>query len=147
MSRSTLFAVLLSLLPAASQATAATLLPGPVPAEVVDVVDGDTIKVRARVWIDTEVLVNVRMRGIDAPELQGRCDLETAMATSARNRLIELVQSGSVELFDISGDKYGGRVLAGVRAQGGDAAEAMLRSGLVRPYQGHARQPWCLTHS
>jgi len=41
-------------------------------------------------------------------------------------------------------DKYGGRVLAdaGTRATS-DVAAALLAHGLVRPYAGGRREPWC----
>jgi hypothetical protein len=44
-------------------------LPGPIPAELVRVIDGDTIEVRARIWLDLDLTTRVRLAGIDAPEL------------------------------------------------------------------------------
>ena len=59
-------------------------LPGPVPARVLRVIDGDAIVVRARVWIDQQIEIQVRLGGIDTPELRGRCDFETTLARRAR---------------------------------------------------------------
>ena len=42
---------------------------GPYHAELIRVVDGDTVKVRVKTWIDHEVIASVRIKGIDAPEL------------------------------------------------------------------------------
>ena len=92
-------------------ATAETL-PGPVAARVERVVDGDTIAVTARVWLGQDVHVLVRVRGIDAPELRGRCAEETRRARAATRRAAAAVAAGSVTLWRISGDKYHGRVLA-----------------------------------
>ncbi|SON53826.1 hypothetical protein HDIA_0285 [Hartmannibacter diazotrophicus] len=119
-------------------------LAGPVPADVIKVIDGDTLLVRARVWIGTDVTIKVRLRGVDAPEMHARCTAERTMAEAATRRLGDLVSGGPVSLFDISGGKYGGRVIAGVLAASGrSVAEDLLRDGFVRHYQGKTREPWC----
>jgi endonuclease YncB( thermonuclease family) len=56
-----------------SRSIAGDLLEGPVTATVERVVDGDTLAVRAKIWIGHEIDVLVRLRGIDAPELRGDC--------------------------------------------------------------------------
>ncbi|CAO3414549.1 thermonuclease family protein [Azospirillum doebereinerae] len=119
-------------------------LPGPIPAEVVDVVDGDTLTVRATVWLGQSVETNVRLDGVDAPEMRARCPQEKALAESAREAVRGLVGVGPVQLLDVQPDKYGGRVRARIRvAGGGDLTEALLRTGLVRPYHGERRRSWC----
>ncbi|HYD30177.1 MAG TPA: thermonuclease family protein [Azospirillaceae bacterium] len=120
------------------------VLPGPVSAQVLEVVDGDTLRVRATVWLGQEVETRVRMEGVDTPELHGRCPREAEMAQEARRFLQRLVADGAVVLRDVQHDKYGGRVRARVATAGGDdVAEALVRAGLARAYLGEARQPWC----
>ena len=63
---------------------AAEILPGPVLAEVVEIIDGDTLAVRARIWLDQTIEARVRLSGIDAPELRGRCAAERHAAVAAR---------------------------------------------------------------
>ena len=101
---------------------------GPVPAEVIRVIDGDTIEVRAAVWIDVAVTVRVRLRGVDAPELTGaRCPAEHA----------------PIVLHDIRRDKYGGRVVAHVLAtDGDDLGQALLTARLAHTV-GAASGGWC----
>ena len=124
--------------------TSAETLPGPIAAEVIRVVDGDTLALRARIWIGMDIVVNARIRGIDAPELRGRCATEKALARSARAYLASLAADGRVRLAGIENDKYAGRVLADVVTENGvDLRAAMLESGLARPYDGGARAPWC----
>jgi endonuclease YncB( thermonuclease family) len=119
-------------------------LPGPVTADVVAVIDGDTLRVRAAVWVDLSVETLVRIRGIDAPELRGRCIGEREDARLATENLRRAVGEGPVTLRAIAGDKYFGRVVADVRSAGGtDLAVAMLASGLARPYGGGTRASWC----
>jgi endonuclease YncB( thermonuclease family) len=69
----------------AGGAARAEMLAGPVPARLVAVIDGDTIRVRARIWLDQEVETAVRLFGIDAPELTGACAAERALALDARD--------------------------------------------------------------
>jgi endonuclease YncB( thermonuclease family) len=125
-------------------ALAESLIAGPVAAEVVSVVDGDTLTVRARIWLDLEMTVNIRIRGIDAPELRGNCAREKMLAAAAAERLGEVAGAGTIQLLNIGKDKYFGRAVADVTTMvGRSGAPSMLASGLVRDYAGGARQGWC----
>lgn len=120
------------------------LLPGPVPARLVEVIDGDTLRVRALVWIDLELETLVRLRGIDTPELRGKCEAEKARARAAREALAALAGAGPVALFQVEYEKYAGRVLADVaNAEGSDLAQALIAAGHARAYAGGERQGWC----
>jgi len=120
------------------------LLPGPVPAEVVEVVDGDTLRVRAQVWIDLELETLVRLRGIDTPELRGKCEAEKAQARAAKDALARLAADGPVALTQVEYEKYAGRVLADIAGSSGqDLAQAMIAAGHARAYAGGERQGWC----
>jgi len=127
-------------------APATERLGGPVPAQVVRVIDGDTIQVRARIWLDQEVETRVRLDGVDAPELKARCARERALAVQARAFLDQRLAAPGAPVFlsDIRYGKYAGRVLARVRdARGADLAEALIAAGLARPYAGKRRASWC----
>lgn len=146
--RSTAVAVLaapmLALAPAGAAELAREVLDGPVPVEVIRIIDGDTIVVRAHPWLGVFVETRVRLAGIDAPELRGRCDGEIALAGRARDRLAELLAGGSARLDDVRHDKYGGRVRARVLdGNGVDVGAALIAAGLARPYHGERRRPWC----
>jgi endonuclease YncB( thermonuclease family) len=122
-----------------------------VEARVVEVVDGDTLAVRATVWLDQEVVTRVRLEGIDTPESRSTCATEKAMARAAKDKLAGLVRdamvdqgNGTITLYNVVYDKYGGRVRAQVRlADGTDVSEALIRAGAARAYNGGKRQPWC----
>jgi micrococcal nuclease len=140
--------VLVTLLAAAGvwarTALARDILAGPVAARVLRAVDGDTLQVRATVWLHVEIEVAVRIRGIDAPELHARCAAEREMALAATARLTEAVETGIIELSNIEDDKYGGRIVADVTTDdGASIAELMLASGLARSYDGGGRGAWC----
>ncbi|HYD70651.1 thermonuclease family protein [Azospirillum sp.] len=120
------------------------VLPGPIPADVLEVVDGDTLAVRATVWLGHSVETRVRLEGIDTPERRAQCPQEKQLAEAAHERLRALVADGRVTLLDVQNDKYGGRVRARVlTAAGADVAEALLTAGLARRYHGERRQSWC----
>jgi endonuclease YncB( thermonuclease family) len=119
-------------------------LAGPIPAQVVRVVDGDTILVRAHIWLGQEVETSVRMTGIDTPEIKARCEAERVKAEAARTFLISRVEGTIVQLRDVLTDKYGGRVRALVfDAKGSDLSAELIKAGLARSYDGGKRQPWC----
>ena len=91
------FGLALALLPGTPAATdAADSIAGPVAAEVLRVVDGDTLTVEAAIWVGQRITVNARIRGIDTPELRGRCPRESAMATVARDALVAIAGSARV---------------------------------------------------
>lgn len=128
----------------AGGAHASEPVPGPYRGVVERVIDGDTLAVRVTIWLDIELDVLVRVRGIDAPELRGRCDLERSRAIAARATLSRMIAGGHVILRQVEGDKYFGRVLADViTAKGEDVGLALLASGHARPYVGGARGGWC----
>jgi len=113
---------------------------GPVSARIVRVIDGDTLLVDAHPWPGHAVRVSVRVRGIDTPERRSTCSTERLAADHARNELERLVaEFSTVELINVSGGKYYGRVLADLKAGTHDIAATMLASGLARPYHGGKR--------
>lgn len=129
---------------AGGSASAAKLFRGPVEARVLEVLDGDTFLAEAIVWPGHAVRVNVRIRGIDAPEMKARCAAERLVAEKARDALAVLFHQGEVAISNISGAKYYGRVLADVTTADGRAvAPLLLGEKLVRPYDGGRRAPWC----
>jgi endonuclease YncB( thermonuclease family) len=99
------------------------------------VVDGDTL------WIQGQ---KVRVADIDAPETHDyRCPQEKALGDRATQRLIQLVNSGSVSLqpIDRDEDRYG-RKLRIVSVNGTSIGDTLVSEGLARYYEG-GRKPWC----
>ncbi len=119
-------------------------LAGPIPARLIKVIDGDTIMVRARIWLGQEVETAVRLLDVDAPELHARCEGERKLAEAARDFVIAFLAEPSLTLRDVARDKYGGRVLAHVSAADGrDLSAALLAARMARPYEGSGRMAWC----
>lgn len=117
---------------------------GPVEASVVEVIDGDTFLADAHIWPGQSVRINIRIRGIDAPEMKSRCSGERAAADRARAALSGMIGQATVSISNIGGAKYYGRVLADVETKAGEAiGPILLGRQLVRPYFGGKRQGWC----
>ena len=129
------YAILTGLLAALSLSpllAEAEILPGPIPAEVVRVVDGDTLRVRARIWLGQDVEVLVRLAGIDAPETyRPDCEAERRAGEAATDALAAQI-SGEVWLTEVTEDKFAGRVVAQAHVMGVHSLSADLLA------QGHA---------
>lgn len=128
---------------------AAEVFPGPITATVIDVIDGDTLRIRARIWLDQEVTVILRLAGIDTPELRSHCLVEKQFAEKAKSIIAFLTmgvdgKGQTVTLTNLRHDKYGGRVLGEVRlSDGRDLATILVTANLARSYTGGPRQGWC----
>ena len=128
----------------AGGASGSETLAGPIPARVLGVIDGDTVVVRARVWLGQDIEIRVRLDGVDAPEIRGRCPRERALAQQARALVAGKLKGGTITLTDIQYGKFAGRVVARVAtASGEDLSRALLDAGLGRPYRGGRRLSWC----
>ncbi|HRK23596.1 MAG TPA: thermonuclease family protein [Beijerinckiaceae bacterium] len=133
-------------LPATRPDRSRPLLQGPLAAELLSVIDGDTIEVLVQTFIDQTTRVRVRLRGIDAPELSTACAEEHDLAQAARNALAGLLAGGRLILTEIGRDKYAGRVVARVLSVNGeDVGARLLAEGYALAYAGGRRQPWCDT--
>lgn len=84
--------------------------------KIVRVYDGDTVTIAARFKVDGEYIpklfrFNVRLRGIDSPELRTKNDIEKKLAIKSRDALKDLIINKMVRLENVDYDKYG-RILA-----------------------------------
>ena len=119
-------------------------LPGPYRAEILRIIDGDTIEARVSIWLGQEVTTRIRLAGIDAPEFSGACPAERELAARARDALAALMSGGGGQITDVRPDKFGGRVVAKLwTREGRDAGEALLQAGHAEVYQGRRRRAWC----
>ncbi len=132
----------MTLLVTAVNAAARDEIEGPVSAEILRVIDGDTLLVEARPWPQQTMEVYVRIRGIDAPEMHSSCADVRREGIDARHALESLTSGSSeIQLTQIAGDKYFGRILADVTlSDGRNPAQDLLEEGIVQAYNG-GRKP------
>ena len=124
---------------------ALALAAGEYHAEVVRVIDGDTVAVVVRAWPQVLIETRIRILGIDAPEIRGKCRAEKELAIEAREFVrVQLPVGSKVTLRKVKPDKYAGRHDADVWTSRGESVAALLiAKGLARPYAGAARAGWC----
>ena len=100
-------------------------------AELIRVVDGDTVVLDVDVGFNIKVLTKFRLANIDAPEI------ETAAGKLSRAWLMEAMK-GKLRIDSLGLDKYG-RWLAVVHCNGININELMLNLGHATPYAGGKR--------
>lgn len=110
-----------------------------------NVYDGDTLRV------DLDLLppiigenIPIRLRGIDTPEIQGRCNQEKTLAYAARDRLHQLIQQATIiEARNISRGRYF-RIVADLILDNINVAELLLSENLAVRYNGGKKNhSWC----
>ena len=138
-----LFFMLLCLCTHACPVQGRDTLNGPIAAEMVRVVDGDTLAVRALIWPGQHIDIKVRLAGIDAPELfRPRCAGERLRAKKARDFLIQRT-GPQITLKAVHLGKYAGRVVARVENDAGeDLSALLLAAGLAHSMAN--KDGWCL---
>jgi len=105
------------------------------PQQVV-VLDGDTIIVQGE---------KIRLEGINAPEMKGKCREENVRALRARSRLMELLSAATVDIERNGFDRHR-RTLAAVSVDGSAVGDVLMREGLARKWVQHyngQQEPWC----
>lgn len=134
--------ILFSMIALAPGSALAETLPGPIPADIVRIVDGDTIRVRAHIWPDQTIEVMVRIHGIDTPEIhRPHCSAERALAEEAKNE-VTAITGDTLFLHNVHFGKYAGRVVADAHLPNGiNLAEHLLQKGLA--LRENDEDIWC----
>jgi endonuclease YncB( thermonuclease family) len=110
---------------------------------VIKVYDGDTITIASKLpYADSPLYrFQVRLRGIDCPEIHGKTEDEKSMALCARTEMETLVMQKTVILKNVGTEKYG-RLLADVYINDIHVNSHMLQKGLALPYSGKTKTSW-----
>ena len=114
--------------------------------ELLRVIDGDTIDVRADLGFDVSLRLRLRFAGINTPESRTRNLEERALGKVATARLAEVLESADSIEFESFGKGKFGRVLATPYVVNNDkrtdVCKLLIREGHAREYHGGKRQPW-----
>lgn len=99
--------------------------------------DGDTITFDIRgVHPLLGEKVSVRLRGVDTPEIRGRCQEERRAALMAKRFVANVLKKARrIDLKRVSRGKYF-RIVADVEVDGRDLKALLLERGLAVPYYG-----------
>lgn len=112
--------------------------------EVTSIYDADTFRINIKDYppIAGEH-IPVRVLGIDAPEIRGKCQKEKLLARKAKQFTVGKLRNAKlIELRNIKRGKYF-RVLAYVFVDGMSLGDLLIKSGLARTYDGGKRLGWC----
>ena len=113
--------------------------------EVISVYDGDTFTVNIKNYppISGE-RISVRINGIDAPELKGKCNKEIILARKAKQITVSMLRNAKVvELRNMQRDKYF-RIVADVYTDNKSIAESLIKNDLAVIYNGGTKtKNWC----
>ncbi|MGQ0565642.1 MAG: thermonuclease family protein [Gemmobacter sp.] len=120
-------------------------------AEVLRVIDGDTLDVRVDLWPGLAATYAVRVRGVDSPEVHGaKCAEERAWGEEAKALVEKLYAVGSlVRIENVERDPFFGRVVADVRRWRSDRwlylADELVDRGLAEAWTPEMEDiDWCL---
>jgi len=88
--------------------------------------------------------INVRVLGIDTPEIKGHCIKEKQLAQETKKYVHDILSNSSkINLKNIKRDKYF-RILADVETSEGDLAKLLLDKGYAVEYNGGTKlKNWC----
>jgi micrococcal nuclease len=113
-------------------------------ADVTSIYDADTFRVNIAGWPPViGQRIPIRVLGVDAPEIRGKCQAEKIAARKAKQFTVALLRGGQViELRNIQRGKYF-RLLADVFVDGQSLATQLIGAGHARAYDGGHRQGWC----
>ena len=106
-----------------------------------ETIDGDTLAFAVPALPAPLARVLVRLRGVDTPERRRpKCEWERRAGEAATAYTAAALEAArTIDLADLAWGKYGGRVLARVLVDGANLAEAIIRAGHGRAYDGGRR--------
>ena len=112
--------------------------------EVTSIYDADTFRVNIKGYpAIVGERVPVRVLGVDAPELRGKCESEKIQAREAKQFTVQALRSAkTIELRNMQRGKYF-RILADVYIDGKNLADSLIKAGHARVYDGGKRLGWC----
>ena len=113
--------------------------------KVISIYDGDTLRVNIDSFPDiVGKNIRIRIKGIDAPEIKGKCQKEIDLAIMARDYLRNAInQSSQIELRNIERGKYF-RIVGELYIDGENISKSLIKEKLAYIYHGGKKRSWCL---
>ena len=111
-------------------------------AELIKVVDGDTIDVTLDLGFDVKLhKQRCRLAGIDTPESRTKNLAEKKLGLAAKDRLKELCCS-KLKIKSFGKGKYVRILAIPYTEEGEDICEKLIQEGHARMYDGGKKEPW-----
>lgn len=113
--------------------------------QVTSIYDGDTFRANIKGYPPiVGHRMAVRVKGIDTPEMRGKCEIEKVLARKAKQQTVMMLRGAKIiELRNISRGKYF-RLVANVYVDNVSLAEILINSKLAVGYDGGSKtKDWC----
>ena len=107
--------------------------------------DGDTCYAELANAPSELKFVRIRIRGIDTPEIKGKCEKERKLAKEAKRFLNKLImESHLITLRNLNWGKYGGRIIADLYIDNTNYLVYLKGKDFYVPYSGGKKlNIWC----
>lgn len=116
-------------------------------AKIIKVYDGDTFWIAT--WYNKEIIrFNVRLYGVDTPEMKGGDNESKEQARVAKEYVENFILNKIVDIEVMNNKKYNnkiikekyGRLLAIIKINGIDLADDLIKKGYGKPYFGKKKE-------
>lgn len=123
---------------------AVALLYGPYNADVKEVVDAETIRLKVAVWPNEQKDIEIGVLGVDSPSMNGACNVERVLAKEAAEMTRVFIGS-RVRLTDVRQSEKTGKFYAKVRNHRGESLrDRLIETGYGAPHvKGEKKARWC----
>jgi len=116
---------------------------GPYSAKLIRVLDGDTVEILVPLWPGLTKTTKLRLSGVNTPEMRRASECEKKAGQQAKEFTVQFLAPGNIVVTDVKNGKFAGRVLGNIHVNGHSLGQALIFSGLAKPYSGGKRLPWC----
>lgn len=121
-------------------------------AEITEIIDADTIRVKIHLLPGLEYQINVRSKGVDAPEIwRPKCEQEKKLGIEARQAIAKRFPVGSwVYIENLQNDSFGGRIVADIKQRYANQRWRTVTQALLQregewgvPFERENKHDWC----
>jgi len=114
-------------------------------ARVCSIYDGDTITcifIHKFKDIGIPIKLNIRILGVDCPEIKSNNPIESNAAELVRDHLARMIFEKDVDIIIEKWDKYGGRALANVYYNNINISQYLIENNMGKQYNGNKKTTW-----
>ncbi len=117
---------------------------GPYSAEVINVVNAETVKVKVDIWPGQSQVINLHLDGVTTPGKSGSPDCEIALSRQAAAfTKAWLSRSDTIEVSEIKNATLAGNVMGRIRMKSAYLGDALIAAELGAAYYGGPNSIWC----
>lgn len=111
--------------------------------KITSVYDGDTCTC-VFLYGNAPMKINIRIHGIDAPEIKSKNELEKKAGICVRELVKSYIENKVCYVKFLKHDKYGGRIVGDVFFGNGNISlsKYLLDNNYVKSYDGGKKHPW-----